>query len=33
MRKLSTPQGEEKGLETIGKRAQLKSGDKELPDA
>jgi hypothetical protein len=27
------PQGEAKGLDTIGKRAQLKIGDKELPNA
>jgi hypothetical protein len=29
--KLSTPQGEAKGLDTIGKGAQIKSCDKELP--
>jgi hypothetical protein len=30
---LLTPQGEAKGLDTIGKRAPLKSREEELPNA
>jgi hypothetical protein len=33
LQKLPTPQGEAKGLDTIGKRAQLKFRQKELPNA
>jgi hypothetical protein len=33
LQKLSSPQGEAKGLDTIGKRAQLKLPQKEVPNA